>query len=155
MSHCRVPMGPREATSAPCSWATYATAIASLWTFMPIKRVRDWDMVDLRVGSGCCDSMRLWLRVSSPALHRGSTSRHWKSLCLGFFLQTEGNLSRVNDLLYDARERRWDEVSRCYECMRSHRVSHVPDPFGDRPNVMVMVLHATWKPASSRMRPLH
>ena len=73
----------------------------------------------------------------------------------GFFLQTEGNLSRVNDILYDARERLWDEVARYSECMRSHRVSHVPDPFGDRPNVMVMVLHATWKPASSRMRPLH
>ena len=32
----------------------------------------------------------------------------------GFILQTEGNLSRVNDLLYDARARRWDEVARCY-----------------------------------------
>src|SRR5215475_10031912 len=83
MSHCRVPMVPRKVTSAPCSWATYATAIVSLWTSMPIKSVRDWDMVDLRVESCCCDNMRLWLRVSSPAFHRGSTSRHQKSLCLG------------------------------------------------------------------------
>jgi hypothetical protein len=40
----------------------------------------------------------------------------------GFFLQTEGNLSRVNDLWYDARERKWYEVVRCYACMRSHMV---------------------------------
>src|SRR4051794_17982228 len=72
-----------EVTSAPWSWATYATAMVSLWTSMPIKSVLDWDMVDLRVESCCCGSMRLWFRVSSPAFHRGSTYRHWKSLCLG------------------------------------------------------------------------
>src|SRR5215813_9573451 len=83
MSHWRVPRVPREVTSAPWSWATYATAIVSLWTSIPIKSVLDWDMVDLQVESCCCGSMRLWFRVSSPAFHRGSTSRHWKSLCLG------------------------------------------------------------------------
>jgi len=45
----------------------------------------------------------------------------------GFFLQTEGNLSRVNDSLYDARERRGDEGARCYEGMRAHRVRPLPD----------------------------
>jgi hypothetical protein len=38
----------------------------------------------------------------------------------GFFLQTEGNLSRVNDIRYDARARLWDAVARCYTCMKSH-----------------------------------
>jgi hypothetical protein len=66
-----------------------------------------------------------------------------------FFLQTEGNLSRVNDLLYDARTRLWDEVARCSACMRSHRVSQMPDPFGDRPSGMLTLLPAPWKPASS------
>ena len=41
------------------------------------------------------------------------------SYMLGFFLPTEGNLSRVNDILYDARERRWDKVS-----LRVYEVSH-------------------------------
>ncbi len=31
---------------------------------------------------------------------------------------------------------------------------HLPDPFGDRLSVLVTLLHATWKPALSRMRPL-
>jgi len=48
MAHCRVPMGPRSVTSAPGSWATDATAIVSLWTSRPRKRVRDCAMVDLR-----------------------------------------------------------------------------------------------------------
>ena len=39
--------------------------------------------------------------------------------------------------------------------MRSHVVRHVPDPFGDRLRVMITLLPATCKPASSRMRPLH
>ena len=43
-------------------------------------------------------------------------------LAFGFFLQTEGNLSRVNDRLYDARARRGDEVARCYACRKSHMV---------------------------------
>ena len=85
----------------------------------------------------------------APAFGSGSC------LAFGFFLQTEGNLSRVNDILYDARERLWDEVARYSECMRSHRVSHVPDPFGDRPSGMLTLLHAPWKPASSSRRPLH
>jgi hypothetical protein len=37
----------------------------------------------------------------------------------------------VNDVLYDARARIWDEVARCYEWMRSHIVRHVPAPFGE------------------------
>jgi hypothetical protein len=45
----------------------------------------------------------------------------------GFFLQTEGNLSRVNDLLYDARARRGDEVARCDAWRKSHMVRPVPD----------------------------
>src|SRR5919197_5739482 len=49
MSHCRVPMVPRYVTSAPWSWATYATAMVSLWTSIPMKSVLDCDMVDLRV----------------------------------------------------------------------------------------------------------
>jgi hypothetical protein len=101
----------------------------------------------------------------------------------GFFLQTEGNLLRVNDILYDARERRGDEVAHgetCARCasagtisrpcvgqgvvrascapcvlLRSHVGSQVPAPCGDRPRVLVTVLHAPWKPASSRMRLLH
>src|SRR5205085_1950837 len=84
--------------------------------------------------------------------------RSWRGgspRAFGVFLQTEGNLSRVNDILYDARARLWDEVVRCSEYMRSHRVSHVPDPFGDRPSGMLTLLHAPWKPASSRRRPLH
>jgi hypothetical protein len=32
---------------------------------------------------------------------------------------------------------------------------HGPDPFGDRLSVLVTVLPSTWKPASSRMSPLH
>src|SRR5262245_35977415 len=70
MSHWRGPMVPREVTAAPWPWATYATAIASLWTSIPMQRVRDWDMVDLRVYRGGDDTRRLWLRVSSPASHQ-------------------------------------------------------------------------------------
>jgi hypothetical protein len=73
----------------------------------------------------------------------------------GFFLQTEGNLSRVNDIRYDARARLWDEVARCYACMKSHMGRYVPAPFGDRLSLLVTVLPSTWKPASSHMRPLH
>ena len=89
-----------------------------------------------------------------PAILDIATSLSLNKL-FGFFLQTEGNLSRVNDILYDAHERLWDEVARYSECMRSHRVSHVPDPFGDRPSGMLTLLHAPWKPASSSRRPLH
>jgi len=39
-------------------------------------------MVDLRSCRWCCGIMRHWLEGSSPASHRGSTSRQWKSLCL-------------------------------------------------------------------------
>ena len=60
----------------------------------------------------------------------------------GFFLQTEGNLSKVNDILYDARARLWTEVARRSASMRSPRVSPVPDPFGDRPSGMLTLLHA-------------
>src|SRR5678815_5487322 len=42
-------MVPREVTAAPCSWATYATAMVSLWTSIPIKSVLDGDRVDRRV----------------------------------------------------------------------------------------------------------
>jgi hypothetical protein len=58
---------------------------------------------------------------SAPASGGGSPR------AFGFFLQTEGNLSRVNGILYDARARRWDEVTRCYECMKSHMVRPLPD----------------------------
>jgi hypothetical protein len=51
-SPCRVPLGPREVTAAPGSGATDATAMVSLWTSMPIKRVRDCDRGDLRAWSG-------------------------------------------------------------------------------------------------------
>ena len=72
-------------------------------------------------------------------------------------LQThaERNLSRVNDILYDACARLWAEGARCSECMRSHRVSHVPNPFGDRPSSLRTLLPAPWQPASSSRRPLH
>ena len=40
-------------------------------------------------------------------------------MALGFLLQTEGNLSRVNDILYAAREWIWDEVSHGETCARS------------------------------------
>jgi hypothetical protein len=43
----------------------------------------------------------------APASGRGSPR------AFGFFLQTEGNLSRVNNLRYDARERIGEEVARC------------------------------------------
>jgi hypothetical protein len=45
----------------------------------------------------------------------------------------------------------------CATCflLKSHVVSHVPDSFGDRLSVLVTLLHATWKPAPSPMRPLH
>ena len=39
--------------------------------------------------------------------------------------------------------------------MRSPVVRPVPEPCGDRLSVLVTLLHATWKPASSRMRPRH
>src|SRR4029450_1870457 len=77
MSHCRVPMVPREVTSARGSWATYATALVSLWTSMPIKRVRDCDMVDLREfsvdvatssGTGCGKLTRVTSGVNLPPL---------------------------------------------------------------------------------------
>jgi hypothetical protein len=101
----------------------------------------------------------------------------------GFFLQTEGNLSRVNDILYDARDRRWDEVAQGATCargslaghisrslgvqgvvrascatyffLRTHVVSQVPDPCGDQPSVLVTLLYVPWQPASSRMRLLY
>src|SRR5215510_8415016 len=101
MSHCRVPMVPRAVTSAPCSWATYATAIVSLCTSIPIKSVLDWDMVDLRVESCCCGSMRLWFRVSSPAFHWGATYRHRKSLCLGLSPQIQGKGKSTLNLDHD------------------------------------------------------
>jgi hypothetical protein len=56
----------------------------------------------------------------------GGQPTYRKSLYLGFFLQTEGHLSRVNDVLYDARTRRGDEVARCDEWMRSPIVRPVP-----------------------------
>ena len=46
---------------------------------------------------------------------------------LGFFLRTAGNLSRVNDILSAARERRGDEGAQCYACMRAHSVRPWPD----------------------------
>src|SRR5262245_4188627 len=73
----------------------------------------------------------------------------------GFCLQTAGNLSRVNDLLYDARARRGDEGARYYACMRAHMGRPVPDPFGVRLRVLVTVLPATWQLASSCRGPLH
>src|SRR5262245_31522190 len=77
MSHCRVPMVPRYVTAAPWSWATYATAIGSVWTSMPMKRVRDCDMVDLRVvwvdvapsrGTGCGKLTHVTSGVNLPPL---------------------------------------------------------------------------------------
>src|SRR5262245_15805753 len=53
------------------------------WTAMPRQRGRDGAMVDLRVQRCGGGSRRRWLRVRSPAFHRGATSRHWQSLCLG------------------------------------------------------------------------
>jgi hypothetical protein len=101
----------------------------------------------------------------------------------GFFLQIEGNLSRVNDILYDARDRRGDEVAQgatgargalaghisrslgvqgvvrasCapYCLPRSPVGSQVPDPCGDQPSVLVTLWYAPWQPASSRMRLRH
>ena len=89
----------------------------------------------------------------------------------------------MNDILYDARARRGDEVAHgetfarcaiagtisrrfvgqgvvrasCAPCflLRSHVGSQVPEPCGDRPSVLVPLVHATWKPASSHMRLLH
>ena len=49
MSHCRVPMVPRDVTAAPWSWATDATASVSLWPSMPIQSARDGARVDLRM----------------------------------------------------------------------------------------------------------
>src|SRR5262249_24731827 len=61
------------------------------------------------------------LSLPNPAFGRGSPP------AFGFFLQTEGNLSRVNDILYDAHARRWDEVTWCYECRKSYMVRPLPD----------------------------
>ena len=47
MSLCRVPMVPREITSASRSSVTYATAIVSLWTSNPIKSVLPSATADL------------------------------------------------------------------------------------------------------------
>ena len=66
MAHCRVPMVPREVPSAPYAWATYATAMVSGWTSMPIKSGRDCDRVALRVERGCGGSMRHWLWSAHP-----------------------------------------------------------------------------------------
>ena len=38
----------------------------------------------------------------------------------------EGNLSRVNSVLYDAHERILDYVSQCCERIRSHMMRHLP-----------------------------
>ena len=104
-------------------------------------------------------------------------------LAFGFFLQTTGNLSRVNDILYDARDRRGEEGAQgktCTRCAlagtrsrpfggqgvvgasyapgglpRSHMVRQVPEPCGDRPSVLGPLWHATWQPASSRRRLLY
>ena len=101
----------------------------------------------------------------------------------GFFLQTTGNLSRVNDILYDARDRRGEEGAQdktctrcalagtrsrpfggqgvvrasCVPCglLRSHVVRQVPEPCGDRPSVLDPLWHATWQPASSCRRLLY
>src|SRR5215471_17366752 len=70
-------MVPREGTAAPCSWATYATAIVSLWTSIPIKSVLDCAMVDLREfsvdvatssGTGFGKLTRVPLGVNLPPL---------------------------------------------------------------------------------------
>ena len=82
MSHGRVPRVPREVPAAPGSGATSGPAMVSLGR--PCDEA--WAgrrLADLRVESGGGDGRRLWLRGSSPAFHRGSTYRHWKSLCLG------------------------------------------------------------------------
>src|SRR4029077_20436801 len=49
MAHWRVPIVPREITSAPRSSAPYATAIVSLWTSHPIKSVLVCAMADLLI----------------------------------------------------------------------------------------------------------
>jgi hypothetical protein len=48
-------------------------------------------------------------KVELYAIGQSTTLESNKSL--GFLLQTEGNLSRVNDILYAARERIEDEVA--------------------------------------------
>src|SRR4029450_2775943 len=75
---------------------------------MPMKSVRDGDMVDLRGESCCGDLMRRWVQGSSPAFHRGSTSRHRKSLCLGvspFCKSLLDSRSSMSDTLFHDRER--------------------------------------------------
>src|SRR5262245_54146482 len=106
---CRVPIVSLEVTAAPWSGATYATAMVSLGTSMPIKSVRDWDRVDLRVESCCGGSRRLWFRVRSPAFHRGAPSRHWKALCLGTYADHTAARPDVREVRQPCRIRRLTE----------------------------------------------
>src|SRR5262245_36772589 len=94
-----------------------------------------WGCTLSRHCAGLCPSGAVVCpRLVAPRAVRDGGWLYHEKFC--FFLQTEGNLSRVNDILYDVRARLWDEVARCSECMWSPRVSLVPDLFGDRPSGM-------------------
>ena len=67
------------------------------------------------------------LEQTPYSLRYAAAAGRCSGLAFGFFLHTEGNLLRVNDILYDARARRGDEVARCDEGTRSHMVRPLPD----------------------------
>jgi hypothetical protein len=54
-----------------------------------------------------------WQVTTYSDLSLDVVTRFEAYIAFGFFLQTEGNLSRVNNLRYDARERIGEEVARC------------------------------------------
>jgi hypothetical protein len=85
-SQGRVPLVPRQVTTARGSGAPSATAIESWWTSMPLDRVRDGRRADLRVRDGSgrrWGTRRFWLLASSPAIKPGGSLPSRKSLCLG------------------------------------------------------------------------
>ena len=60
MSPCRVPIVPRNTTSASRSAATYATAIVSLWTSRPTNSVLECFRAARLYSNDSQSIMRLW-----------------------------------------------------------------------------------------------
>src|SRR5262245_48722597 len=113
-------------------------------------------------------------------LGAGHGRRGWRPLGQA---STASALARGYNVLYDARARREEEGAQGVPgargasaghrscplvvpgvvrssgapggCLRSPVVRQVPEPFADCPSVLVTGLPATWKPASSSIKPLH
>ena len=71
-----------------------------------------------------------WLLQEAALVQLEGQQRRWKGFITTVRLPPcksyiEGNLSRVNGVLYDAHERILDEVLPCCECMRAHMMRHL------------------------------